>query len=190
MVVLLETPPADQREWKFDVPDQLRFQRHAEEPGRIYGKRVTFSAKEITLELGELPNNRILQDDDPSKFIVVSFKDLRIPDAHGRATGEYIQRLMGAGLYLDGTQYRFYHHSHNQLVSPVDVFITAKSHDIVAEAERTQLLYARCSFRCGVGRTNLSVGRFQENKQRRQTSVGKIDIQCRFSLTLTQVPRG
>lgn len=45
----------------------------------IYGKRVTFSAKAITLELEELSSNRILQDDDPSKFIVVSSKDLWFP---------------------------------------------------------------------------------------------------------------
>ena len=87
-------------------------------PGRIYGKRVTFTAAAITLEIGELSNNRILQDDDPSKFIAVSFGGLRFPDTFLRVTGEYIQRLMEAGLYLNGTQYRFYHHSNSQLVSP------------------------------------------------------------------------
>ena len=157
--VLLESPPADQGEWKFVVPrDQLQLQRLVKEPGRIYGKRITFSAEAITLELGELSNNRILRDDDPSEFIIVSFKDLRFPDAHRRATGEYIQRLMVAGLYLNGTQYRFYHHSHSQLVSPVHAFTTARSHNVVAEAERTLLLYAHCKFRRGVGQTNLSVG--------------------------------
>jgi len=160
IAVLLENPPVDQGEWKFNIPlHQFQLQRTADEPGRIYGKRMTFSTKAITLELGELSNNRILQGDDPSEFIVVSFKDLRFPEAHGRTTGEYIQRLMEAGLYLNGTQYRFYHHTHNQLVSPVRAFTTAESHDVVAEAERTQLLYARRKFRCGVGQTNLSVGR-------------------------------
>jgi len=116
--VLLENPPADQKEWKFAVPpDQLVPRRPVKAPGRIYGKRITFTASAITLEIGELSNNRILQNDEPDKFIAVSFGGLRFPDAFLRVTGEYIQRLMEAGLYLNGTQYRFYHHSNSQLVS-------------------------------------------------------------------------
>jgi hypothetical protein len=115
--VLLENPPPDQKEWKFVVsPDRLRLQRPPRGTGK-YGKRIAFTAKAITLEIGELSNNRILQDDDPSKFIAVSFGGLRFPDTFLRVTGEYIQRLMEAGLYLNGTQYRFYHHSNSQLVS-------------------------------------------------------------------------
>ena len=116
--VLLENPPVDQKEWRFVVPpDRLQLRRPVNAPGRIYGKRITFTATAITLEIGELSNNRILQDDDPSKFIAVSFGGLRFPDTFLRITGEYIQRLMEAGLYLNGTQYRFYHHSNSQLVS-------------------------------------------------------------------------
>ena len=115
--VLLENPPVDQKEWRFRVsPDRLQ-PRNPPTQGRIYGKRITFTATAITLEIGELSNNRILQDDDPSMFIAVSFGSLRFPDTFLRITGEYIQRLMEAGLYLNGTQYRFYHHSNSQLVS-------------------------------------------------------------------------
>jgi len=115
---LLENPPADQSEWKFVVPpDRLELRRPVKASGRIYGKRITFTAAAITLEIGELSNNRILQNDDPPKFIAVSFGGLRFPDAFLRVTSEYIQRLMEAGLYLNGTQYRFYHHSNSQLVS-------------------------------------------------------------------------
>jgi hypothetical protein len=118
-IVLRENPPVDQKEWKFVVPpDQLQPRRPAKASDRIYGKRITFTAAAITLEIGELSNNRILQDDDPSKFIAVSFASLRFPDCFLRMTGEYIQRLMEAGLYLNGTQYRFYHHSNSQLVGP------------------------------------------------------------------------
>ena len=141
--VLLENPPADQKEWKFVVsPDQLQLRRPAKAPGKIYGKRITFTAAAITLEIGELSNNRILQDDDPSKFIAVSFGGLRFPNSFLRVTGEYIQRLMGAGLYLNGTQYRFYHHSNSQLVSalPVCTSVAPNSHGIVTEG--TQLLHA------------------------------------------------
>ena len=117
--VLQENPPADQNEWKFVVPeDRLRPQRPPKAAGKIYGKRVTFTAAAITLEIGELSNNRILQDDDPSKFVAVSFAGLRFPDSFLRVTAEYIVRLMEAGLYINGTQYRFYHHSNSQLVGP------------------------------------------------------------------------
>jgi len=117
-ILLLDNPPVDQKEWKFFVPpDQLELRRPVKASGRIYGKRITFTATAITLEIGELSNNRILQDDDPSKFIAVSFGGLRFPDSFLRVTGEYIQRLMAAGLYLNDIQYRFYHHSNSQLVS-------------------------------------------------------------------------
>ena len=116
--VLLENPPVDQKEWIFNVPpDRLELRRPVKASGRIYGKRITFTASAITLEIGELSNNRILQDDDPSKFIALSFGGLRFPDTFLRITGEYIQRLLETGLYLNGFQYRFYHHSNSQLVS-------------------------------------------------------------------------
>jgi len=116
--ILLENPLPDQKEWKFNVPqDQLELRRRGKPSDKIFGKRITFAATAITLEIAELPNNRILQDDDPSKFIAVSFGGLRFPDTFLRVTGEYIQRLMEAGLYLNGVQYRFYHHSNSQLVS-------------------------------------------------------------------------
>ena len=148
--VLLENPPVDQKEWIFVVPpDRLQPRKPAKAQGRIYGKRITFTATAITLEIGELSNNRILQDDDPSKFIAVSFGSLRFPDTFLRVTGEYIQRLMETGLYLNGTQYRFYHHSNSQLVSPVHALTTAKSHDMGIAG--TQLLCARRRFRCRTG---------------------------------------
>lgn len=119
--VLLENPPVDQKEWKFVVPPDRLYLQRPPKAGRIFGKRITFKASAITLEIGELSNNRILQDDDPSQFIAVSFGGLRFPDSFLRVTGEYIQRLMEAGLYLNDTQYRFYHHSNSQLVRPLHI---------------------------------------------------------------------
>lgn len=139
--VLLENPPADQKEWRFVVPPKiLQPRKPAKASERIYGKRITFTATAISLEIGELSNNRILQDDDPSQFIAVSFGGLRFPDAFLRVTGEYIQRLMEAGLYLNGTQYRFYHHSNSQLVSPAHAFTTPGFHNLATEG--AELFYA------------------------------------------------
>ena len=140
-IVLQENPPVDQKEWKFIVPpDQLQLRRPAKAAGKIYGKRITFTAAAITLEIGELSNNRILQDDDPSKFVAASFGGLRFPDCFLRMTCEYIQRLMEAGLYLNGTQYRFYHHSNSQLVGPPIYTLAPNSHDVMTEG--AQLLHA------------------------------------------------
>ena len=80
--VLLKSPPVDQKDWIFNVwPDQLDLEpdqlQDAEQSRTIYGKRITFKESEIILKIEELPNNRILQEDDPSKFIVLSFRGLR-----------------------------------------------------------------------------------------------------------------
>lgn len=154
--LLLANPPPDQKEWRFFVsPDQIDPRKYSR-PGKIFGKRITFTADAITLEIGELSNNRILQDDDPSQFIAVSFGGLRFRDAFLRVTGEYIQKLMETGLYLNDTQYRFYHHSNSQLVRPLCIFAMVKSHGITA---RAQLLHARREVRCRIRPTNLRIGR-------------------------------
>lgn len=56
----------------------------------------------------ELNSNRILRFDDPRQFVRVSFGSLRFPDTSIRVTAE-------KGLFLNGIQYRFYHHSSSQL---------------------------------------------------------------------------
>ena len=156
--ILLENPLPDQKEWRFHVPqDRLERQRPLKASGKVFGKRITFTATAITLEISELPNNRILQDDDPAKFIAVSFGGLRFPDSFLRVTGEYIQRLMEAGLYLNDLQYRFYHHSNSQLVSS-HVCIHRESLRRVT-TEGTKLLYARGEHRCRARYTYLCIRR-------------------------------
>jgi hypothetical protein len=111
---LKENPPADQDSWRYQVPDDGLVSRKND---RIIGKFIKFTAEAITLRMNDnLPSNRILQTDDPSKFILASFSDLRFPDSSMRVTMDYINRLMKAGLFINGIQYRFYHHSNSQLV--------------------------------------------------------------------------
>jgi len=112
--ILKEHPPPDQEEWRYQLPyDALVSLRR----DRIIGKSIKFTAEAITLQMNErLPSNRILQTDDPSKFILALFSDLRFPDSSMRVTTDYINRLMKTGLFLNGIQYRFYHHSNSQLV--------------------------------------------------------------------------
>ncbi|KAJ6529218.1 RNA dependent RNA polymerase-domain-containing protein, partial [Mycena capillaripes] len=114
---LREPPTKDDDSWRFTIPQGAFLPpRNARDP-LLYGKFIKFTAEKITFDLLRLPNNRILQTDDRSKFILLSFGDLRFPETPIKATGDYISRLLKAGLFLNGIQYRFYHHSNSQLRS-------------------------------------------------------------------------
>lgn len=111
--VLQKDPPPDQSSWNYQLTkDALTSPKGV----KSIGKYVKFTPDSITFHLGPLPNNRILQTDEPSKFILASFSDLRWPDVPMRVGSDYINRLMKAGFFLNGVQYRFYHHSNSQLV--------------------------------------------------------------------------
>jgi hypothetical protein len=139
---LQENPPRDQESWVFSVPPHAL---NTHEKGR--GKFIKFTATAITYTISPLPSNRILQEDDVSKFILVSFNDLRFPDSFLRVTADYIIRLMKAGLFLNGVQYRFYHHSNSQLVSVLR-HVCELHQQKRTELARTELLLARSQFRC------------------------------------------
>ncbi|KAJ7155081.1 RNA-directed RNA polymerase [Mycena filopes] len=115
--ILRHRPTKDDNSWTFTVSQEaLLPPRNAKEP-LSYGKLIKFTAEAITFKMQRLPSNRILQSDDRSKFILLSFGDLRFPETPIKATGEYISRLLKAGLFLNNIQYRFYHHSNSQLRS-------------------------------------------------------------------------
>lgn len=108
-IVLRDTPSAEDNSWVFqaNVPRPKR-------PGM--GKHISFSPKAIVLDMNEFPMNRILNSDDLSKFILVSFGELRFPDTGFAVGRDYIIRVFQKGLFLNGVQYRFYGHSNSQLV--------------------------------------------------------------------------
>ncbi|EAU82968.2 RNA-directed RNA polymerase [Coprinopsis cinerea okayama7 len=63
-----------------------------------------------------MSSNRILHSDDPTKFILLALdRTFRFPDHPPRTTTEYLNRMFKAGVFLNGVQYRFYHHSNSQL---------------------------------------------------------------------------
>ncbi|KAJ7022448.1 RNA-directed RNA polymerase [Mycena alexandri] len=114
---LQDRPTKDDDSWRFTLPQEaLLPPRNAKDP-LSYGKFIKFTAEKIAFDMQRLPNNRILQSDDRSKFVLLSFGDLRFPETPIKATGDYIARLLKAGLFLNGIQYRFYHHSNSQLRS-------------------------------------------------------------------------
>ncbi|KAF7318471.1 hypothetical protein HMN09_00356300 [Mycena chlorophos] len=110
-VVLRHNPSKDDTEWHFTIPpNNLTIPAKAKNP-YLYGKAISFTESKIVLRMQPLPNNRILQSDDKSKFILLSFGELRFPETTLKTTADYMIRLFKEGLFLNGIQYRFYHHS-------------------------------------------------------------------------------
>ncbi|KAF8056611.1 RNA-directed RNA polymerase [Lyophyllum atratum] len=110
--VLRDNPSKADDNWRFTVPSGV-LKVPSNRPN--HGKLISFSSDKITLQITKFPENRVLRSDDPSKFILLSFGNLRFPESTIREGSEYIMRLFKAGLFLNGVQYRFYHHSNSQL---------------------------------------------------------------------------
>ncbi|KAG8739309.1 hypothetical protein FRC10_005793 [Ceratobasidium sp. 414] len=111
-VVTLRSPltPEDES-WDFRLETPLP------PPRRGRGKLVIFTPEQLTLQIEEFPSNRVLYQDQPDEFILASFGALRFKDRPPSAAADYIQRVLTKGFFLDGRQYRFYHHSNSQLRS-------------------------------------------------------------------------
>ena len=111
----LRVPALEDESWEFHVPpDVLSFPSTS---NKVNGPVISFSIEAITLRIERFPSNRILNSDDPSKFILMSFnRTFRFPEQPPKVTVEYITRMMKKGFFLNGVQYRFYHHSNSQLV--------------------------------------------------------------------------
>lgn len=153
--ITLRIPALDDECWDFHVPpDMLSFPLT---PNKIKGPVISFSIEAITLRIEGFPSNRILNSDDPSKFLLMSFnRTFRFPDQSPKVTVEYITRMMKKGFFLNGVQYRFYHHSNSQLVH---LYIIAQLILLNFYQERTILLSKGGRIRCRVGRSNLSIWR-------------------------------
>jgi regulator of nonsense transcripts 1 len=101
-------------EWKFNIPPNYM----AVGLRREKMLKITFSDAGIVLDTDKISSNRILHSDDPTKFILLGVKrSFRFPDHPPKITTEYLIRFFKVGLFLNGVQYRFYHHSNSQLVS-------------------------------------------------------------------------
>ncbi|KXN84461.1 putative RNA-dependent RNA polymerase 1 [Leucoagaricus sp. SymC.cos] len=113
--ILRPNPTKTDDSWIFEVPENLLRPPRPSTSDMIRGKLITFDKDAITFTIQRFPANRVLRADDPSKFILLSFGRFRLPDTTLRETAEYILRLLTKGLFLNGVQYRFYHHSNSQL---------------------------------------------------------------------------
>lgn len=137
--VLQVNPAKTDTSWRFTVPaDVLRTRAPAR--GRIPGIMIKFKPDGIVLEPLNFPSNRILHDDDPSQFLLASFADLRFPDSNLSESATYISNFLKAGLFINNIQYRFYHHSNSQLVSPAQFFEMSLSYSSDIQRSRTCFL--------------------------------------------------
>ena len=111
----LGVPVITDESWEFQVPqDVLSIPPTL---NGLNGPVISFSIEAITLRIERFPSNRILNSDDPSKFLLMSFnRTFKFPEQPSKVTVEYITRMMKKGFFLNGVQYRFYHHSNSQLV--------------------------------------------------------------------------
>ncbi|KAG9082622.1 hypothetical protein FRC07_014153, partial [Ceratobasidium sp. 392] len=111
-VVTLRSPlDPDEESWVFRLETPLP------QPRRGRGKLIIFTPESLTLQIEEFPSNRVLYQDQLDDFILASFGALRFKDRPPSAAANYIERVLTKGFFLDGRQYRFYHHSNSQLRS-------------------------------------------------------------------------
>lgn len=93
-----------------------------------------------------VPVNRITRNEPFDRFILISFADFKLywpsisqRDAPRRATpketGDYITRMLIAGIELNGVHYHFYGHSNSQLKSRSCFLYGASKEDITTKIE-------------------------------------------------------
>ncbi|KAF9057077.1 RNA-directed RNA polymerase [Panaeolus papilionaceus] len=106
------TPEDDS--WEFQYPANALPSRTR--PGKIYGRLLSISASTgITLRIEEFSSNRVLNSDDPSKFILFTMNMFRFPEQPPKVAVDYVLKMFRKGVVLNGVQFRFYHHSNSQL---------------------------------------------------------------------------
>ncbi|KAG8689367.1 hypothetical protein FRC09_012451, partial [Ceratobasidium sp. 395] len=110
-VVLRSPLNPDEESWDFRLEEPMP------EPRRGRGKLIIFTPEQLTLQIEEFPSNRVLYQDQAEEFILASFGALRFKDRPPSAAATYIENVLTKGFFLNGRQYRFYHHSNSQLRS-------------------------------------------------------------------------
>jgi hypothetical protein len=114
--ITLRVPALDDSTWKFSY-DVASLTYPRQRPNVTFGRVISLSIEGIVLRIAEFPSNRVLNLDDPRKFILLSIdRRLRFPDQPVKVAVEYILRMFKKGVLLNGVQYRFYGHSNSQLV--------------------------------------------------------------------------
>ncbi|KDR76562.1 hypothetical protein GALMADRAFT_450547 [Galerina marginata CBS 339.88] len=111
-VILRANPAPEDETWEFTYPEAPSTTRS----GRRRGKVVSLRTDGIILRMEQFPSNRILNADNPDKFVLLSIdRTFRFAEQPMKVAVDYVLRLFKRGLWLNGKQYRFYGHSNSQL---------------------------------------------------------------------------
>ncbi|KAG8960958.1 hypothetical protein FRC03_005941 [Tulasnella sp. 419] len=115
--VVLQSPlnPTDDVSWSYTYAHG-QFKPHKTRKGTFMGIQLSVSPQSIELKLAPFPSNRILHNDDPSEFVLVTLEKIFRFEGHpGHVGTDYLKRFFASGVTLNGKRYRFYGHSNSQL---------------------------------------------------------------------------
>jgi hypothetical protein len=115
--VLRTNPSPEDTDWLFTgIPPDLVTPPPSKRSRKPRAKLVIFNPEQITLQATELASNRVMHHQDAARIVVASFEKFRFLDMKPSVASEYILRMLKAGLWLNGRQYRFFGHGNSQLV--------------------------------------------------------------------------
>jgi hypothetical protein len=133
--------------WDFQVPN-LPKPQITDSARLVKAVAIVSSAgkQNITLRFEPAPQNRVFRDDELRRFVLLSFTDFRLQwpaisadgaprPATGKENGDWITRMLIAGIKINGVAYHFFGHSNSQLKSRSCVMYAASKEQISAKIE-------------------------------------------------------
>ncbi|KAF8970321.1 RNA dependent RNA polymerase-domain-containing protein [Flammula alnicola] len=89
-VTLRSNPALDDATWEFTFPPSS-LSAPSRRPGVILGKMISLHVDAITLRVEQFPSNRVLNSDDPTKFVLLSIdKRFRFPEQPMKVAVDYV----------------------------------------------------------------------------------------------------
>lgn len=143
---------------------------------------MSITATSIEIKWQEASTNRIMAAETASHFLVVSFKDFRLPKPANdknspkgskNPTADYISMVLKEGILINGKIYHFFGHSNSQLKEKTCVLYAdtkekiwnrvnglgdfSKLAGVGKRAKRLGLLFSGCQIAMTVGRDDFEV---------------------------------
>lgn len=120
MIILQSKLSLEDSEWHYkhvNIPNHKpskTSKQSNKEKVRIKFISVT-EEKGITLHIMEQTTNRVLTKDNAEHFIGISFEKFQFKEPDRNKTAGYVEKLLKAGIKINGKSYWFYGHSNSQL---------------------------------------------------------------------------
>lgn len=132
--------------WSYDIPNLPPSQQSNAARLIKYVSFVSSDSKQhMQLRFQVPPENRATRGEQLDRLLLISFSDFRLRwpsladgilrTATAKETGDYITRLLVAGLSINGVQYHFFGHSNSQLKSRSCFMYAASKAEISAKIE-------------------------------------------------------